>query len=80
MTTHFAYVEFQITRRIFAITLDSEIARLTCTCISEPTLVDLHFVLSMKKIASGHGFSDRTFMIWASSFGIGAYHIYVVTL
>ena len=30
VTSHFAYVEFRITRSIFAIPLDFEIARLTC--------------------------------------------------
>ena len=31
MTSHFAYVELRLTRSIFAIPLDFEIAKLTCT-------------------------------------------------
>ena len=38
--SHFAYVELRITRSIFAIPLDFEIARLTCICI-RVTALDL---------------------------------------
>ena len=33
VTSHFAYVELRISRSIFAIPLDFEIARLTCMCL-----------------------------------------------
>ena len=36
VTSHFAYVELRITRSIFAIPLDFEIARLTCISIACP--------------------------------------------
>ena len=39
VTSHFAYVELRITRSIFAIPLDFEIARLTCIFFKKDTIV-----------------------------------------
>ena len=41
VTSHFAYVELRLTRSIFAIPLDFEIARLTCICMCKLQIDDV---------------------------------------